>query len=107
MSDETSNVEDKESYNNSSFESFVAKVCDKINLEESYRHSILSALHQITLNDDENFARTEYIGELMEGKGFEVIHQMTTRNSYNVLYVIALKFKIARNLTKRAARAQT
>ena len=39
----------------------------------------------------------------MEGKGFEVVPQMSTRDLYNVLYQVVLKFKIARNLSKRAA----
>ena len=43
----------------------------------------------------------------MEGKGFEVVHQMSTRDLYKVLYLVVLKFKIARNLSKHAASSQT
>ena len=99
--------EDKGGDNEDSLEVIVEKVCDKTEVDESDRHSIISALYQIALNDDENFTRTEYIGELMEGKGFEVVPQMSTRDLYNVLYQVALKFKIARNLSKRVESFQT
>ena len=99
--------EDKGGDNGDSLEVIVEKVCDKTEVDESDRHSIISALYQIALNDDENFTRTEYIGELMKGKGFEVVPQMSTRDLYNVLYQVALKFKIARNLSKRVASFQT
>ena len=100
-------AEDKGGDNGDSLEVIVEKVCDKTEVDESDRHSIISALYQIALNDDENFTRTEYIGELMEGKGFEVVPQMSTRDLYNVLYQVALKFKIARNLSKRVESFQT
>lgn len=101
--EETAEAEDKGGDNGDSLEVIVEKVCDKTDVDESDRHSIISALYQIALNDDENFTRTEYIGELMEGKGFEVVPQMSTKDLYNVLYQVALKFKIAHNLSKRAA----
>ena len=100
-------AEDKGGDNGDSLEVIVEKVCDKTEVDESDRHSIISALYQIALNDDENFTRTEYIGELMEGKGFEVVPQMSTRDLYNVLYQVVLKFKIARNLSKRVESFQT
>lgn len=87
-------AEDRGGDNEDSLEVFVEKICDKKEVEESDRHSIISALYQIALNDDENFTRTEYIGELMEGKGFEVVPQMSTKDLHNVLYHVALKFKI-------------
>ena len=30
----------------------------------------------------------------MEDKGFDVVHKMSTKDLYNVLYQVALKFKI-------------
>lgn len=87
---------DKGGDNENSLESFVGKICDKKSddLDESDRHSIISALYQIALNDDENFTRTEYIASLMEGKGFEVVHQMSTKSLYQILNFTALKFHI-------------
>lgn len=87
---------DKGGDNENSLESFVGKICDKKSDEvnDSDRHSIISALYQIALTDDENFTRTEYIASLMEGKGFEVVHQMSTKELYTVLYFTALKFHI-------------
>ena len=87
---------DKGGDNENSLESFVGKICDKKSdeVDESDRHSIISALYQIALTDDENFTRTEYIASLMEGKGFEVVHQMSTKELYTVLYFAALKFRI-------------
>lgn len=87
---------DKGGDNENSLESFVGKICDKesVNIDESDRHSIISALYQIALNDDENFTRTEYMASLMEGKGFEIVHQMSTKDLYNVLYLVAVKFCI-------------
>ena len=87
---------DKGGDNENSLESFVGKICDKTSdeVDDSDRHSIISALYQIALNDDENFTRTEYIASLMEGKGFEVVHQMSTKSLYHILYITALKFHI-------------
>ena len=96
VADKLSVAVDKGGDNENSLESFVGKICDKesVNIDESDRHSIISALYQIALNDDENFTRTEYIASLMEGKGFEVVHQMSTKDLYNVLYLVAVRFRI-------------
>ena len=96
VEDKSTVAVDKGGNNENSLESFVGKICDKKSdeVDESDRHSIISALYQIALTDDENFTRTEFIGELMEGKGFEVVHQMSTKELYTVLYFTALKFHI-------------
>ena len=96
MVEETAVAVDKGGDNENSLESFVGKICDKKSddIDDSDRHSIISALYQVALTDDENFTRTEYIASLMEGKGFEVVSQMSTKTLYNVLYLVALRFKI-------------
>ena len=96
VEDKSAVAVDKGGDNENSLESFVGKICDKKSgdVDESDRHSIISALYQIALNDDEDFTRTEYIASLMEGKGFEVVHQMSTKSLYRILYITALRFHI-------------
>lgn len=87
-------VEEKGGDNENSLESLVEKICNKKDVEETDRHSILSALYQIALNDDENFTRTEYIRVMVKDMGFEVVHSVPTKNLYQILYFTALKFHI-------------
>ena len=87
-------VEEKGGDNENSLESLVEKICNKKEVEETDRHSILSALYQIALNDDENFTRTEYIRVMVKDMGFEVVHSVPTKNLYQILYFTALKFHI-------------
>ena len=87
-------VEEKGGDNENSLESFVEKICNKKEVEETDRHSILSALYQIALNDDENFTRTEYIRVMVKDMEFEVVHSVPTKNLYQILYFTALKFHI-------------
>ena len=87
-------VEEKGGDNENSLEGFVEKICNKKEVEETDRHSILSALYQIALNDDENFTRTEYIRVMVKDMGFEVVHSVPTKNLYQILYFTALKFHI-------------
>lgn len=91
---EESAVEEKGGDNENSLESLVEKICNKKDVEETDRHSILSALYQIALNDDENFTRTEYIRVMVKDMGFEVVHSVPTKNLYQILYFTALKFHI-------------
>lgn len=87
-------VEEKGGDNENSLESLVEKIYNKKDVEETDRHSILSALYQIALNDDENFTRTEYIRVMVKDMGFEVVHSVPTKNLYQILYFTALKFHI-------------
>ena len=87
-------VEEKGGDNENSLEGFVEKICNKKEVEETDRHSILSALYQIALNDDENFTRTEYICVMVKDMGFEIVHSVPTKNLYQILYFTALKFHI-------------
>ena len=91
---EESAVEEKGGDNENSLESLVEKICNKKEVEETDRHSILSALYQIALNDDENFTRTEYIRVMVKDMGFDVVHSVSTKNLYQILYFTALKFHI-------------
>ncbi|MBQ6975510.1 MAG: hypothetical protein IJS81_08335 [Selenomonadaceae bacterium] len=53
--------------------------------EEMERHAVISALHQIALNDDEKFTKSTEIRRKIETLGYEVVHRVPTQDLRNIL----------------------